>query len=449
MGITIVQKSDLKTRKRSPKIALVLAGGAVSGGAFKLGGLKALDDFLVNRKTTDFDTYVGLSAGAVLAAPLAVGITPAEMIKSLEGNSTELDRFRARDFYSPNLAEFVERPLQYALALLLFVPGTLADLIRGVPKLADDLRAALREYFRDPSPRNTTLLLAPLADAIWNRRGFPSILDHLPSGLFDNSSIERYVRRNLQRAGLTNDFRTLYRRTKHELYISAMNLDTAERVVFGHDEDASVTISEAVQASTALPGFYKPARIKGIDYVDGGVRRTANLDVAIEHGADLVICYNPFRPFSNRVRRHFDRERGAYTYDGPLMSDGGVLSVLNQVFRTLLHSRLQYGLREYQDDPNFQGDIIVLEPKESDVHFFNLNVLNYWERLRAAQMGYASVSESIESNYDLVKSILERYGLTMTRREVRQSMDKIREENVVGATEALTREVPRRRLRVA
>jgi predicted acylesterase/phospholipase RssA len=204
-----------------------------------------------------------------------------------------------------------------------------------------------------------------------------------------------------------------------------------------------------VQASTALPAFYKPARIKGVDYVDGGVRRTANLDVAIEHGADLFICYNPFRPFSNRVRRHFDRARGVYRYDGPLMADGGVLSVLNQVFRTLLHSRLQYGLREYQDDPNFQGDIIVIEPKESDVHFFQLNALNYWERLRAAQMGYASVSESIERNYDLVKSILERYGLTMTRREVRHSMGKIRDEGMAEANEALTREVPRRRLRVA
>jgi hypothetical protein len=64
-------------------------------------------------------------------------------------------------------------------------------------------------------------------------------------------------------------------------------------------------------------------------------------------------------------------------------------------------------------------------------------------------MGYASVSESIERNYDLVKAILERYGLTMTRREVRHSMDKMREDDVVEATEALTREVPRRRLRVA
>ena len=449
MGITIVQKSDLKSRKRNPKVALVLAGGAVSGGAFKLGGVKALDDFLVNRKTTDLDIYVGLSAGAVLVTPLALGISPAEMLKSLEGKSTEISRFRARDFYSVNIDEFVGRPLQYALALALYLPGTLADMVQGTPKLAGTLRSALSEYWRDPSPRNVTTLLTPIADAISNRRGFPSLLDHLPCGVFDNASIERYIRTNLQRAGLTNDFRTLYRRTKRELYISAMNLDTAERVVFGHDEDASVTISEAVQASTALPGFYKPARIKGIDYVDGGVRRTANIDVAIEHGADLVICYNPFRPFSNRVRRRFDRSTGRYTYDGPLMADGGVLSVLNQVFRTLLHSRLQYGLREYQDDPNFQGDIIVIEPKESDVHFFNLNALSYWERLHAAQLGYASVCESIESNYDLVKAILGHYGLTITRREVRESVGKIRGESVAGATSALTREVPRRRLRVA
>jgi hypothetical protein len=56
MGLTIVHKSDLTTRK-NPRVALVLAGGAVTGGAYKLGGLKALEDFLVNRKTTDFDIY--------------------------------------------------------------------------------------------------------------------------------------------------------------------------------------------------------------------------------------------------------------------------------------------------------------------------------------------------------------------------------------------------------
>ena len=73
LGLTLIRKSDGAPRKRKPKIALVLAGGAVSGGAFKVGGLKALDDFLVDRKIIDLDLYVGLSAGSLLAVSLAGG----------------------------------------------------------------------------------------------------------------------------------------------------------------------------------------------------------------------------------------------------------------------------------------------------------------------------------------------------------------------------------------
>ena len=76
MGLTLIRKSDASRPKRDPKIALVLAGGAVSGGAFKVGGLKALDDFLVGRKIVDFDTYVGLSAGSLLAVSLGPALHP-------------------------------------------------------------------------------------------------------------------------------------------------------------------------------------------------------------------------------------------------------------------------------------------------------------------------------------------------------------------------------------
>src|SRR2546427_6529089 len=103
MGLTIVHKSDLTTRKKNPRVALVLAGGAVTGGAYKLGGLKALDDFLVNRKTTDFDIYVGLSAGAFLAAPLAGGVTPPEMLRSLDGTSEDFTYLSPLDRKSTRL----------------------------------------------------------------------------------------------------------------------------------------------------------------------------------------------------------------------------------------------------------------------------------------------------------------------------------------------------------
>ena len=128
MGLTIVHKSDLAARKRNPRIALVLAGGAVTGGAYKLGGLKALDDFLVNRKTTDFDIYVGLSAGAFLAAPLAGGVTPPEMLRSLEGVSEEFTELTALDFYRLNVGEFARKPVEFMVDLLTYAPGVVYDL---------------------------------------------------------------------------------------------------------------------------------------------------------------------------------------------------------------------------------------------------------------------------------------------------------------------------------
>lgn len=449
MGITIVQKSDLAVRKKNAKIALVLAGGAVTGGAFKLGGLKALDDVLVNRKTTEFDTYVGLSAGAVLAAPLSWGISPAEMLRSLEGKSDNFSQLQFLDFYRLNGQELVERPLRFAFDLMTYAPGVALDFLRHGPGIAAEVQKRLTRFVRTRDAREMLELLLSLGEYAAKRRGFPFLLDYLPSGFFDNGSLEAYLRLNLERNRLSNDFRTLFELTRKELYISAMNLDTAERAVFGHDEDVSLTISEAVQASTALPVFYKPARIRGVDYVDGGVRRTANIDVAIEHGAELIICYNPFRPFSNRVRRRYDKEKDRFEIEGRPLSDHGLLTVLNQVFRTLLHSRLQYGLRQYQDDPNFRGDIIIIEPKETDIDFFQMNVLDFRNRLRAAQHGYMSVSESLDRNFDLIKQILETYGILMTRKQLRQSMDRLKGEDLDETSDVLLEDVPRRDLNVA
>ena len=450
MGITIVQKSDLTIRKRNPRTALVLAGGAVSGGGFKLGGLKALDDFLVNRKTTDFDIHVGLSAGAFLAAPLASGVTPPEMMRSIEGSSEEFTQFSGFDFYQPNYQEFIEKPIRYLLDLAAFLPGSLLDLVAKSPSLAERVAEPLRAWVRQPSFARLREVLLPIGEALLATRPFPFPLDYMPSGFFDNASIERYLRHNLERRHMPNSFKALFQARKRELYIVAMNLDSAERVVFGHDEDSSLTISEAVQASTALPGFYRPARLHGIDYVDGGVRRTANIDVAIEHGADLVICYNPFRPFSNRVVRKYDPQKDDYVAEGMQLADRGMLTILNQVLRTLLHSRLQLGLRQYQDDPSFKGDIILIEPSEHDIDFFQMAPLAFRERRRAAQHGYVSVTQSIDTHYDMVRRILESYGILMTRRTVSEGMQRMQTADTPEeASDFLMRDVPKRDLSVA
>jgi len=450
MGLTIVHKGKPGPRKKNPKVALVLAGGAVTGGAFKLGALKALDDFLVNRKTTDFDVYVGLSAGAFLAAPLAAGVSPSEMLRSIEGTSEYFSQFGALDFYNPNLREFAQKPIEYLLDLITYFPACVLDLIQRSPDLIGRLREPLAAFVRSPGRDALYEVVAPIAEALLTTPEFPFVLDYLPAGLFDNASIERYLRNNMEARGISNDFRVLHRQRNNELYIVAMNLDTAERVVFGHDEDNSLTISESVQASTALPGFYKPARLRGVDYVDGGVRRTANIDVAIEHGADLILCYNPFRPFSNRLVRRYVPEQNTYVVSGTPMADQGMLTILNQVLRTLLHSRLQLGVRQYQEDPNFQGDIILIEPAERDLEFFRMTPVNFWKGHMAGQHGYISVTQSIENHYDIIRQVLQNYGILMTRKDVREGLERMRQaRDAEEADEVLFREVPRRDLHVA
>jgi predicted acylesterase/phospholipase RssA len=158
--------------------------------------------------------------------------------------------------------------------------------------------------------------------------------------------------------------------------------------------------------------------MNGVDYVDGGVRHTANIDIAIEKGADLIICYNPFRPFQNRV----DAPEGDTPYfsEGRYLSDRGMKVIVNQVFRTLLHSRLKLGLQRYISDDRFQGDIVLLEPRERDANFFALNPMAFWKRSEAARHGFESVRSTIEQNFDELSEVLEKYGLDLDRRAARR-----------------------------
>ncbi len=424
MGLTLIRKSRNQEPKRDPVVALVLAGGAVSGGAFKVGGLKALNDFLVGRKITELDTYVGLSAGALLGASLAAGITPDEMIKVLDGTSTRFDQLRPVDFYRPNFREFATRPAKFLHDISTYLPSVALDFVRALPGLPDAVGPVVRKFARRPSYTHFESVAMALLKHVSPDREIPALTNHFPSGFFDNSSIERWLRRNLEKIRMPNDFRAFERKQGCRLYITACDLDTAERAIFGADENSELTISQAVQASSALPVFYKPARLNGVDYVDGGVRHTANIDIAIEKGADLIICYNPFRPFLNRV----DSPGGEGTYfaDGRYLSDRGLKTVLNQVFRTLLHSRLTLGIQRYLADDSFQGDIVLLEPRERDPNFFALNAMAFWKRSEAVQHGFESVRQTIEQNYDALEAVFARYGMGMDREAARRRAARAR-----------------------
>jgi NTE family protein len=413
MGLTLIRKSSGRRPKRNPRIALVLAGGAVSGGAFKVGGLKALNDFFVGRGVDDFDMYVGLSAGAVLAVPLAAGIDPDEMVRVLEGTSDRFDQLRPIDFYYPNVAEFVGRPAKFAYDLASYLPGVAFDLIRGLPTLSESLGEPARRLIKDRTYTAFEALAMSIIEHSSPKRELPALTNHVPSGLFDNKPLERWMRRGLEKIGMPNDFRAFNRNRGRQLFLSACNLDTAERVIFGADENAEVTISQAMQASTALPGFFRPARINGVDYVDGGVRNTANIDVAIEKGADLIVCYNPFRPFYNQAADS-DEAGAKYFANGRYLSDRGLKVVMNQVLRTLLHSRLKLAMQRYLADDRFQGDIVLLEPREQEAEFFALNPLAFWKRADAVEHGFSSVRQTIRQNFDQLHDVFAHYGLEMS-----------------------------------
>ncbi len=443
MGLTLIRKGTGR-RKANPKIALVLAGGAVSGGAFKVGGLKALDDFLVGRRISDLDTYVGLSAGSILAVSLAGGVTPDEMIKVLEGTSTRLDQLSPLHFYNPNTSDLVRLPTRFLKEVLTYTPSVAAELARSIPELPEALGPALRAFAKKPNYTRAEELAMQVIEHVSPRREMPSLIGSLPTGLFDNAGLERWLRGSLEKLRVPNDFKSFYKERGKKLYVAACELDTAERALFGHDEISDVSISEAVQASTALPLFFKPARIGGVDYIDGGIRNTANIDVGIEKGADLIICYNPFRPFVNQLPG-----QEGYAAGKPL-AERGLLTVANQVFRTLVHSRLRIALQRYVSDTSFKGDIVLLEPREQDAEFFGTNPLAFWQRADAIRQGFESVRVSIDDNFDELSEVFEKYGLEMDRKAAARRASRLRNSKGwrVSKRETVERREARRRLRV-
>jgi len=422
VGITFVEKSDLSHPKRNPKLALVLAGGAISGGAFKIGGLIALNAFLTNRKVTDFDIYVGTSAGAFLAAPLSSGISPEELLRSIEGQSARIRQFKPTDFYLPNWREFISRPAKLVRDAATFLPSVSGAFARFVLEHRGEVITLARRFLRDPSYQNAERLLGPIFRETSRATDLRSGLSYMPSGIFDNANIERFIRDNLRRNHVPNNFRLMWLERGKSLYIAAMNLNTAQGVVFGHDEDNSATISEAVQASTAIPGFYKPARINGQDYLDAGIRKTANISHAVRKGADLVIVYNPFRPFVNYYADQLLNNQRS-------IADMGLFAVINQAFRTMLHTRLKLGIEALAFDPAFKGDLIVIEPTETDAKFFNMNPLAFWQRAVAAEHGFASVKESIERHQARITRVLRAYGIQTDLQGLRESLQAIRRAN--------------------
>lgn len=237
------------------RVAVVLGAGGSVGHAFHCGVLAAVQE------ATGFDAsranlLVGTSAGSVVATLLAGGISPADLA------APALDRERSVDG-----ARMLSRL-------------TASD--RPAEEASPDLD--LLRWLRPAAPK----LLARLATRPHRARPGLFAAAALPSGQRSNRHVAGHV------PILFGD------RWPEQVWVPAVRLDDGERVVFGRPGDPAAGLADAVAASCAVPGYYRPVTIHGDRYLDGGVHSPTNLDVVAGGGFDLVVVSSPMSVGADR-----------------------------------------------------------------------------------------------------------------------------------------------------
>ena len=357
--------------KQRTRIGMALAGGGPVGGIYEVGAMAALAEALVGVDFTDLDIYVGVSSGAFISATVANGLGPDKLSRMLvEDDSDEV--FDPEMLLRPAFGEYLRRAL--ALPVLFW--------------------SSLRQYLSDP----------------WHLRlveAFQGLSHAIPAGVFNSAGIDQLLRRLFSTGGRTNDFRQL----KHRLFIVATDLDTGESIAFGSEGHDEVPISVAVQASAALPGLFPPVTIGDRFFVDGALIKTLHASVALQAGAELLICINPLVPFDSRLAAKRPLHQNPTPAPEHLV-DGGLPVVLSQTFRAIIHSRMRTGMDRYHHE--FEGrDVVLFEPARDDADMFFTNVFSYRGRSRLCEHAYQRTRSELYRRRHELRPIFARHGIEL------------------------------------
>ena len=224
---------------------LVLGGGGVLGAAWMVGALQALQEE-TGVDVRDYDSYVGTSAGSILVALLGAGVSVGDLVVHQRGGQLEsgpLAGFR----FDYQTASGRERPMRPRPGM-----GSRELLMRNARQL------------RQLPP--TAVLSAFLPVGRGNLGAVGALISHVvPDG---------WVARDC-------------------VTVVALDYDTGERAPFGRPGAPSASISEAVTASCAIPGWYPPVRIGDHRFIDGGAWSSTNLDLLAGHGLDEIFVLAP------------------------------------------------------------------------------------------------------------------------------------------------------------
>jgi NTE family protein len=220
---------------------LVLGAGGILGEAWMNGVLAALEQAgaLDGR---DCGRLLGTSAGSIVAAALAGGVSPADRLGHIP------EQPPVGDGGDPGR-------------------GTGARAVEAVGALAGAAAA----------PFAALALRSTATGGALVRR---AALARLPRGRRSLNGLGRGV----AGVGAAWDGR---------LRVAAVDLASGRRVVFGAPGAPDASVAEAVEASCAIPAFFQPVRIGGRDYVDGGVWSPTNMDASGAGRGDRVLCLNP------------------------------------------------------------------------------------------------------------------------------------------------------------
>lgn len=361
---------------KAPRIGLAIAGGGPTGAMYELGALRALDEACDGLDLTRLDCYVGVSSGAFFAAGLANRMDTAELCRIFISGDSQDVTFRPDAFLRPALLEYMRRA---------------ASIPRLGAKLTHDL------WFGGGDSR--------WSDLVTRIGGL------VPTGLFDNAEVERFLRDVFTRRGRSNDFRKLQR----PLFVIGVDLDSGEAVRFGDTGWDDIPISQAVQASAALPGLYPPVELldksgRRRHIVDGALRRTMHASVVLDRDVDLMLGINPLVPFNPGNDSEGDAH--AHRFSDRRIAEGGLPGVLSQTLRTMLQSRMQVGLARYaQQYPDI--DQLVFEPNAADRELFYTNVFSFSARRRISQIAYRNTLADLRNRRDVLEPVLARHGITL------------------------------------